>query len=226
MTDTSVPHIQADQNGSEDQSRTTRVSTSETVAVLWPKKSIGVRRTSEAIGTGDKMETIAGGEILKAPVERIYPHAFDDSDMAGQARVFVLKALEDARLALESFGEADLGSIGTRLSLIAAAMNSAHPLTEFNENLGAVVSFIRRAMLTMSGSDTTRPALNALVHVLQSLSLNPMIDLDDASDLVDKLVNEGWRGEHGIADELVAALFADSDAEVHAETLKQSIVDR
>lgn len=155
-----------------------------------------------------------------SPAERIYPHIFDSENESGQAREFLIMALKDAQTALESYGEADLASVNTRLSNIATAMSKAHLVTEFNESLGAVVSYLRRSMLTASAVDTSRTALNALVHVLQYLSKNPMIDLDDAAELVDKLSNEGWEGEHSFAETVTAALLDDleTDDEVSAQT--------
>ncbi len=156
-------------------------------------------------------------DIISTPVERIYPHIFDDAVETGQARINLLSALKDAQSALESFGEADITSISTRITLIASTMSNTHRLTEFNESLGAVVSFLRRAMLSASAADITRPALNVLVHVLQNISSNPMIDLDDAGELVEKLSDEGWQGEYGFADAIVAALFDDLDTDTDAD---------
>lgn len=168
---------------------------------------------SVAIGTEQK--------INPSPIERVYPHLFDDAGPANQFRIYISKALRDAQLALESFGEADLESVGSRLTLVATTMGGAHPLTNFNESLGAVVSFVRRATLTASYADITRSALNALVHVLQSAITDPMLDLDEASDLVDKLSSEGWRGEHGVVNELIAVLLDDLDTEAGAEIQAQ-----
>lgn len=94
-------------------------------------------------------------------------------------------------------------------------MGSAYPLTEFNESLGGVVAFVRRATLAASSAELSRSALNALVYALQSLVSNPMLDLDEASDFVDKLANEGWQGEHKVADELVATLLYQSALDDH-----------
>jgi len=157
-------------------------------------------------------------------VKRIYPHVFDDEVISGQARVNLLSALDDARLALEAFGEADIQSISTRLTLIATTMSNTHRATEFNESLGAVVSFLRRSMLTASAAEITRPALNALVHVIQHLSNNPMIDLDEAAEMVDKLSTEGWQGEEGFADALISTLLDDLDTGKEA-TAQQRLFD-
>lgn len=44
-----------------------------------------------------------------------------------------------------------------------------------------------------------------------------MLALDEAADLVDKLSAEGWRGEHGISDAIVSALFGDVTTEDDSE---------
>lgn len=47
------------------------------------------------------------------------------------------------------------------------------------------------------------------MSALEQVFSNPMLDLSDASDLVDKLSEEGWRGEHMVAQQLFAALLND-----------------
>lgn len=149
--------------------------------------------------------------IESLSVERIYPHVFDENTMAGQAVIFLRSAIKDANVAIDAFGEPDLQTVGTRLTQIAATMGKVHAMTEFNESLGAIVSFIRRATLTVSNDEFSRSALNSLAHVLGLMASNPMMDLDEASDLVDKLSNDGWRGEHKLANELIMALINSSD---------------
>ncbi|MDQ3775562.1 MAG: hypothetical protein M3461_15035 [Pseudomonadota bacterium] len=169
-----------------------------------------LRRRSAFSSTNLDDEDTRKEEATPLPVERIYPHVFDENLSAGQATVHVHNAVRDAQLAVEAFGEPDLQAVATYLGQIAAVMGSAYPLTEFNESLGGVVAFVRRATLAASSAELSRSALNALVYVLQSLVSNPMLDLNEASDLVDKLANEGWQGEHKVADELVAALLYQS----------------
>lgn len=144
-------------------------------------------------------------------VKRIYPHVFDENITAGQAVIYLHSAINDANVAIDAFGEPDLQTVGTRLTQIAVTMGKVHAMTEFNESLGAVVSFIRRATLTASNDELSRSALNSLIHVLELMAANPMMDLDEASDLVDKLSNDGWRGEHKLANELIMALMDSSD---------------
>ncbi len=164
---------------------------------------------STNIDTGE----IVAKRVGDATVERTYPHVFDEGAETGQVRNNILNALDNARGALDSYGVPDLESMNTKIIVIATIMSRTHLLTEFNESLGAVVSFLRRAMLNTPIENVNRPALNALVNVLQLMADNPMIDLDDACDLIDKLSNEGWHGMHGIADKLVTLLFEESSTE-------------
>lgn len=194
--------------------------TARSVQVVRTERARSHETSSVQLITGLNASAIAGAETRDLPIERIYPQLFDDS-FAGQVNSHIDRALKDAQLALAAFSEADLEAVGDRLNLIAPAMARTHRLCDFNDSLGAVVSFVRRAVLTTSSADITRPALNALVHVLHSIAANPMIDLDDACDLIDKLSDEGWQGEHGIADMLVAALLDYPDAEGDVEVQAQ-----
>lgn len=171
------------------------------------------RRINKLSSTNLLEETTGCDEIGIPPVARIYPQIFDEKLPAGQALVYIHNAHKDAQSALDAFGAPDFQAVATRLAQIAATMAKTHSLTGFNENFGAVVSFIRRATLLVSPEEISRSALNSLIHALRSLSSNPMIDLDESSDLVDTLINEGWQGEHGVADALIAALINETDIE-------------
>ncbi len=160
-------------------------------------------------------ENISGNQ---SPVHRIYPHIFDEAAETGQAVNYINSALNDAQSALDAFDDSDFQTINTCITQAAAAMKQAYPLTLFNESLGIVISYIRRAALAVSIEDISRASLNALVQVLQLVASNPMIDLDDASDLVDKLSEEGWNGEHQIANQLIDTLL--SNAELNESELK------
>ncbi|MCR4304884.1 MAG: hypothetical protein NUV63_11805 [Gallionella sp.] len=205
----------------------THVSSSSTLTSepIQTTQKVRLVYSSELSRTGRVVEAAEAEQDIKSPIERVYPHLFDDEGPANLVRSYISNALKDAQQALESFGEADLESVGTLLILVATKMSSAHPLSEFNESLGAVVSYVRRATLTASNADITRSALNALVHVLQSASANPMLDLDEASDLVEKLTAEGWHGEHKVVSELVAALLDDINAETDAEAQIQMFTE-
>lgn len=161
--------------------------------------------------TGLENEQIEPRNLGTLSVKRIYPHVFDENITAGQAVIYLRSAINDANVAIDAFGEPDLRTVSTRLTQIAVTMGKVHAMTEFNECLGAVVSFIRRATLTASNDELSRSALNSLIHVLELMAANPMMDLDEASDLVDKLSNDGWRGEHKLANELVTALIDSFD---------------
>lgn len=161
--------------------------------------------------TGLEDEQVEPRKLGTLSVKRIYPHVFDENITAGQAVIYLRSAINDANVAIDAFGEPDLQTVDTRLTQIAVTMSKVHAMTEFNECLGAVVSFIRRATLTASNDELSRSALNSLIHVLELMAANPMMDLDEASDLVDKLSNDGWRGEHKLANELVTALIDSFD---------------
>lgn len=167
--------------------------------------------------TNLNIETIDANQVKDASVERIYPHVFDEDAATGQVRNNILNALDNAQDALDFYSVPDLESMSTKITVIAVIMRSTHLLTEFNESLGAVVSFLRRATLNTPSEEMNRSALNALVNALQLIATNPMIDLDEACDLIDKLSNDGWRGEHGVAEELVAMLFDELDIENNDE---------
>ncbi len=164
-------------------------------------------RGGSTLSTGDELP--ASALSIPPRPEQVYPHLFDEDTSAGQTRVLVELALNDARLALESFGQNDFDSIGSRLALIATSMQKAHRLTTFNESFGSVISYIRRAVLAANSADVTRAGLNALIQALQSLRANPAMDLDDASDLVEALSAEGWQGDHDVVNALIAILFTE-----------------
>lgn len=181
-------------------------------------EDVQLRQVTRVNSTGSDIESTITKQSAEPSIGRIYPHVFDAEDASGQARIYVVKALDDARSALESYGEADLEAVGSRLALIAATMGTCHSFTSFNESMGAVVSFVRRATLAMPSGEVTRPQLNALVHALHSLAANPMVDLDEATDIVDKLEGEGWRGQNGVADALISALLDEvREADEHAQ---------
>lgn len=167
-------------------------------------------------------ENISGNQ---SPVDRIYPHIFDEAAETGQAVNYINSALNDAQSALDAFDDTDFQTINTRITQVASAMKQAYPLTLFNESLGIVISYIRRAALAASIDDISYASLNALVHVLQSIAFNPMIDLDDASDLVDKLSDQGWNGEHKTANQLIDTLLNNTEFnENELETLLSQLV--
>lgn len=206
-----VPDGKLQTNSTEDVSTSPSLAfqTIETKSTL--DERVHQRRGSGFSGTSLENEIIQNIGSGPLSAERIYPHIFDENVKAGQALVYIRSALNDAREAVDAFGEPDLQSVGTRLTQISVAMSKAYPDTDFNESLGAVVSFIRRATLIASGYEVSRSALNSLVNVLGQLTANPMLDLDDASDIVDMLTNDGWQGQHRLVDEMVKILMDNSD---------------
>lgn len=149
----------------------------------------------------------------KSSVIKLYPHLFDEETEAGAVIACMRNALRDAELALDAYDDNDFQELSTRIFQIAAAMKKASPLTTFNESLGAVVSYIRRATLAIDIVDISRSALNALIQALHSIIDNPMLDLDDASDLVDNLSDHHWNGDHQGARRLVAVLLKDFESD-------------
>jgi hypothetical protein len=185
---------------------------SQNTATTWSEIVDQFRgQSTNFIGTaldGDHVEINRTGSL---PIERIYPHVFDENVKAGQALNYLRSALSDANAAIDAFGIPDLQAVGSRLAQIAATMSKVHSLTDFNESLGGVVSFIRRATLAAANAELSRSTLNCLIHALELMVANPMLDLDEATDLVDNLTNEGWHGEHILANELIRALLDDSE---------------
>ena len=204
--------------------QTTREATSaaavvqQTLGADWSLSSVRVisDRGGSTLPTGEESPALAS--MISPEPEQVYPHLFDEDTSAGQTRMLVELALNDARNALESFGQNDFDTIGSRLGLIATSMQKAHRLTTFNESFGSVISYIRRAVLAANSADVTRGGLNALVQALQSLSANPAMDLDDASDLVEALSAEGWQGDHDTVNALIEILLTgDSEPNVSSD---------
>lgn len=198
-------------------------TTQTSEAGLSVNEEISVIFVSGAEEIQEKYRQIQAKDNQRVSVERIYPHAFDGSVTAGSARKNILNALADARDALDSFNDGDFQSLSTRLTIIAATMKDTHKLTEFNESLGGVVSYIRRATLTANVTELTRSSLNALIYVLNQISDNPMVDLDDASELIDHLSSEGWTGEHSFSKEVIDVLFGEKESE--GEPVNQEEMD-
>jgi hypothetical protein len=137
-------------------------------------------------------------------VSRAYPHLME----AAQPTISLMHhCLDDARLALNSFEDADFPGVAMRLSAIAAQCATAHSLTTFNESFGAVVSFIRRAAIAADVVEISRPELNAIINALNKLTNNPMISLRDAADILSELSDCGWIGEYTAVERLLASLL-------------------
>lgn len=142
-----------------------------------------------------------------AEAHRIYPHVFDEATNAGEALGYIRAAIQDARDALDDFGDANLQSIGTRLSQIAQLLKKAYSISHANDPFAAVISFLRRATLTLSPEDITFPQLNSLLGALKQIADNPLLSLDEATDLIEKLTSDGWTGEHEAVEKIVTMLI-------------------
>lgn len=209
MNATIIPRYEAAPRRNRGTAIRVNASTVQTDSEAASRLDVRVHSGSTLQGTNLDLPTDVSeveAEVTSAPpIQRAYPHLMDGP--AGEACQHVTRALEHARRALEMFGETDLDDINTQFSIIAVTMAKAHQLTQFNDSFGAVLSFIRRATLTASSAEVSRPALNGLVQALHSLLENPLIDLGDAAELVESLSELGWQGEHKAVDRLVAALF-------------------
>lgn len=160
-------------------------------------------------------------EKKPSKVERLYPQLLDNDLPEGKVLVFIKNALKNAQDALEEFDEPDLHATMSHLNQIAATMVKIHPLTTFNESLGSVVSYIRRAILLISFDDITRVALNSLISALHSMISNPLLRLTEASEIIENLSNSGWKGEHPEAEALISALFGDSEVTDNNKAIRE-----
>lgn len=155
-----------------------------------------------------------------SPVDRVYPHIFDRAQPTGLVIELVKESSSEAKLALESFGEPDMSSMCTHLTNIAVKMREAYPLAGFNRSLASVIAFLRRSTLLASSSDINRASLNLLITTLNAILIDPMINLNDATDMVDNLSRHGWRGEKAEVDSLFSALIeSDVDEEIRQKLL-------
>lgn len=142
-----------------------------------------------------------------AEAHRIYPHVFDEATNTGEALGYIREAIQDARDALDDFGEVNLQSIGMRLSQIAQLLKKAYSISHANDPFAAVISFLRRAALTLSPEDITLPQLNSLLGALKQIADNPLLSLDEATDLIENLSSNGWTGEHEAVEQIVKMLI-------------------
>lgn len=178
------------------------------------------------LSAGTRSERDGSTEIAEpTPVERMYPHLFDQELQAGQALIHIRNAIRYMQATLDAFAEPDLDAAGGSLAQLATALSTAYPLTDFNPSLGGVVAFIRRAVLAASVTDISLSGLNALQFVLRGICDNPLLDLDDAADSIDRLEREGWRGEHEVADKIVAALLGDLEFDENEEVQARLFAD-
>jgi hypothetical protein len=189
------------------------VESADTIVVIGDRPSAGTAYTVQALyGRSERLPGVPDVTITPHPgafvnvADRAYPHLLE----AAQPAVSLIQhCLDDARLALDAFQDADFTGVATRLSAIAAQCSTAHSLTKFNESFGAVVSFIRRSAVSANAAEISRPALNAMINVLNHLTQNPMIGIGDAADMQIKLSDCGWIGEHEAVNNLLAWLLSE-----------------
>jgi hypothetical protein len=155
----------------------------------------------------------------EVPIGRLYPQFLDVDTEHGRLRVLIRDALGDSRHAVDSYQTGDIAAVDSYLANIAAVMQEAYDQTEFNDNLGAVISFVRRAAITASAEEVSLSSLHALVNALSNISQNPFMDLSAAADLVDGLSDEGWRGEHQAVSAILELFVGESDVvDTHDDT--------
>lgn len=100
--------------------------TPETVWVESDDVPVFSSREISSTGLGDVQAVSKQAGVL--PAERMYPHVFDENINTGKAIIYLRSALHDANVAIDAFGEPDLGTVGTRLTQIAVTMGKAHAL--------------------------------------------------------------------------------------------------
>jgi hypothetical protein len=141
--------------------------------------------------------------------KRAYPLAYDPEGPAGPALELLNQVNELASSITQAYSEGDMATIGSRLAMIAALLANAYPYTAFNPALGAAVSFLRRATLLADVSQCGFEELMALAKAGRVLAENPLISLDESTDLVMELEGQGWVGADPDVVQFVAALFGE-----------------
>ena len=149
------------------------------------------------------------GSVSDRPlrVERIYPHVFDVNTNAGKVLDLINQANQELEKAIDAFGKPDLPSVLSSLTNISVLFNTSYAFIDFNRDLRALVGFMKRATLVTPEEDISRSSLNALTSVIDSVIQNPMLNLNDASDMCERLSREGWKGEIDAVNILVKALL-------------------
>jgi len=136
----------------------------------------------------------------------------------------IRQALEDARAAADAYNNVNLREVSSRLGLIATSMARAHLHTEFNECLGAIVSYIRRATLQLDAAQISLAQIVVLIKALSTLLSQPMLNLNAAADLTDEMERTGLRGEHKDVEALIASLLEDRE-DTEAAVVEEAVVE-
>lgn len=179
------------------------------------------------LSTSGDINTASNTAEQTVEARRIYPHVFDEATKTGEALTLIQKAIEDVRLAIDDFTDANLQSIGTRFSQIALLLKKAYGISHANDPFAAVISFVRRAILIFAPEDASLPQLNSLLVALKKLADNPLLSLDDATDLIDKLTDDGWDGQHEAVEKIVAMLLNEQENEMEGtiEAMKKLLAN-
>lgn len=153
----------------------------------------GVQSTGEITADSD---TVPANDLTLSG-ETAYPHIYDlSAGDSGAAMNLIAQAKVEANAAIDAWSDADLSSVSGKLAQIATTLAAAHNHTQFNESWGAVVSYIRRAVLIAGADDVNMQSLMQLSQSLRALYEQPMLALDGASELIEKLEEAGWNGRH------------------------------
>ena len=178
--------------------------------------------TSEEVGT---FAVQAGGVLTPKPrtlesspikSEQLYPHVYSGETSEAALLYSVQAGIADLDLAISAFSSADLISISSRVSLLAASMLAAHRHSGFNEALGALISQIRRAALSLGVDDLDMAKLMLLKRTLADIHREPLMDLMRAADLAIELDSAGLTGQLPGVDTMLALLLEEQVAEAQS----------
>lgn len=142
---------------------------------------------------------------------KIYPHAFDEEEPIGAARLEYQKALTSIRACSESLADGDFGAVSGRLSDAALIFKAAHANLDRDDPLAALTGYLRRAVLAADPSEISRAGMEALQSVVASTLENPVVTLLEAAELSDQLEQAGWNGDEPNAAALFAAILVHGD---------------
>ena len=175
---------------------------------IWDALLTEVVRVSAAPSTSAEPSNEAAGlnTVPEASAQRAYPHIYDEVAGGGSAAMsLIAQARQEATAAKDAWTDADLQEVESLLAQLAATLAAAHRHTQFNECLGAVVSFIRRAVLNTDIGDINLGSMMLLIQALNTLHSQPMLSLDAATDITERLNDGGWVGKHQVVSAYVRA---------------------
>lgn len=155
--------------------------------------------------------SLARGDSLsqgRASFDRTYPQYSEPNSDFGLLRQDIERARSDVRLALEEFDGGDIGAMASNLSLAASVLSKSLHLADFNDALGSILAFAKRAMLLTQASEVSRGMLNVLLTTLGQLLDGALLDLDGAAEFADSLAAQGWRGEEVETAKFVAEMIS------------------